>query len=230
MKKVKVLGICGSPREGSTMIALRAALEEAEKWGAETELVSLRGKKINPCIACDKCLKEGSTTCCVYKDDMTELYEKFYNCDAIIVASPVYFMSMTAQMNAFFHRFRSFWLLAEKDPDFFNRKIGAAISVGGTRNGGEETTNQTILNALSSFGFTLVNGGIGTYTGGCVWSDNDRYGANNDEIGLLNCRKIGRKVAVFAQYMQAGIEQLGIKDDDGVGTGIVLEAMKDEQK
>ncbi len=228
MEKVKILGICGSPRDASTMIGLRAALEEAEKWGAETELISLRGKKINPCIACDKCLREGSLKCCVWKDDMTELYDKWYEADGVIVASPVYLMAPTAQTMAFFHRFRSFWLKSEKDPDFFNRKIGAAISCGGTRNGGEETTNQVILNALSSFGITLVNGGIGTYTGACLWSDNNRYGANDDEIGLFNCRKVGRKVAVMAQYMKAGVEQLGIKGDEGAGTGIEMEALKDK--
>lgn len=228
MKKVKILGICGSPRNGSTLYALRQALAEAEKYGAETELVHLKGRKITPCIACDKCLREDRTECAVFQDDMTPLYQKFYDADGIIIASPVYHMCMTAQTLAFINRFRSFWLISEKDPDFFNRKVGAAISVGGTRNGGEETANASILNAMSAFGITLVNGGIGTYTGGCVWSDNELMGAEKDDIGILNCRKIGRKTAVMARYLQCGIEQLGIFGDEGMGTGITSEARKGE--
>ena len=51
----KILGISSSPRKKSgTTHMVKLALEEAEKLGMETELVTLRNKKINPCIHCDK--------------------------------------------------------------------------------------------------------------------------------------------------------------------------------
>ena len=106
---VKILGICGSPRKKSAYTALNTALEAAENSGeeVETELVELRGKKINLCIHCNQCLRKGADRCTVFEDDMTSLYEKFYNADGIIIASPVYEMNVTAQTAVFMDRFRS---------------------------------------------------------------------------------------------------------------------------
>ena len=69
---VKILGICGSPRKRSAYSALEAALEAAKNSGeeVETELIELRGKKINPCIHCNNCLKKNMDRCTVYEDDM----------------------------------------------------------------------------------------------------------------------------------------------------------------
>ena len=96
---VKILGICGSPRKRSAYSALEAALEAAKNSGeeVETELIELRGKKINPCIHCNNCLKKNMDRCTVYEDDMTPLYDKFYEADGILIASPVYEMNITAQ-------------------------------------------------------------------------------------------------------------------------------------
>ena len=135
---VKILGICGSPRRKSCYKALETALEAAKnaEEGVEVELVELRAKKMNFCIHCNKCLRDKSDRCTVFKDDMTELYDKFYEADGVIIASPVYEMNITAQLCTFFDRFRSAWLKGVEDPDFFAHKVGAGITVGGTRNGG----------------------------------------------------------------------------------------------
>ena len=109
---VKILGICGSPRRKSCYKALETALEAAKnaEEGVEVELVELRAKKMNFCIHCNKCLRDKSDRCTVFKDDMTELYDKFYEADGVIIASPVYEMNITAQLCTFFDRFRSAWL------------------------------------------------------------------------------------------------------------------------
>jgi len=73
---VKILGISGSPRNAATEFVLKRALEEASKVdGVSTELITLRGKKINFCIHCDKCVKEGADRCAIYNDDMTSMYD-----------------------------------------------------------------------------------------------------------------------------------------------------------
>lgn len=61
---IKILGICGSPRRKSAYTALKTALEAAEKSGEEvqTELVELRGKKMNLCIHCNQCLRKKRIT------------------------------------------------------------------------------------------------------------------------------------------------------------------------
>ncbi len=210
MEKVKIVGICGSSRKGATQYALEQALTEAEKYGAEVEMITLRGKKINFCIQCDKCVREKQDHCVIYDDDMQDYYEKVYQADGIIIASPVYNMAANALTLAFINRFRSSFLIAQEKPEFFSTKLAAAITTGGTRNGGEETANGSIVNACSSLGFTCVSGGIGTYTGGCVWSqDRKAEGAKEDTIGINNCRKIGRKITVMASIIKEGKKVTG---------------------
>ena len=154
---VKIIGICGSPRRKSSYAALREALDGALETGdVEVELIELRARKLNFCIHCNKCLREDAVRCTVYEDDMTPLYEKVYQADGMIIASPVYEMNITAQLAAFFNRFRPTWNIIKKDPTFFNRKVGAAIAVGGTRNGGQEGA----LNAILGFYHTQGSGNL----------------------------------------------------------------------
>ena len=73
-----------------------------ETGDVEVELIELRARKLNFCIHCNKCLREDAVRCTVYEDDMTPLYEKVYQADGMIIASPVYEMNITAQLAAFF--------------------------------------------------------------------------------------------------------------------------------
>ncbi len=99
---MKVLGICCSPRKhGNTEILVRAALASAQKAGAETELVTLSGKTISPCDACNSCIKTGK---CHIKDDMQDIYPKLLEADGIIFGTPVYYWSVTAQAKALIDR------------------------------------------------------------------------------------------------------------------------------
>ncbi len=200
---VKILGICASPRRKSSYTALQAALQEAEKEeGVEVELVELRARTIKPCIHCNKCLRDESDRCTVFEDDMTELYNKFYEADGVIIASPVYEMSITAQLSAFFSRFRSAWMISVKDPYFFMKKVGAAIAVGGTRNGGQEFAIQTILNFYNTQGITICNGGSGIYSGSALWSPGDGSQKMDDPDGIENAKALGKKVAIMSKIMK----------------------------
>jgi len=186
---VKIIGICGSPRRKSSYAALREALDGALETGdVEVELIELRARKLNFCIHCNKCLREDAVRCTVYEDDMTPLYEKVYQADGMIIASPVYEMNITAQLAAFFNRFRPTWNIIKKDPTFFNRKVGAAIAVGGTRNGGQEGA----LNAILGFYHTQ---GMGTYAGASLWNPGDGSGEMDDPEGLKRARALGAKMA-----------------------------------
>ena len=202
MIMAKVLGICGSPRKKSSYLALSAALDAAEAKGAEIELVELRARKMNPCIHCNKCLRDKSDRCTVFKDDLTELYDRFYTTDGIIVASPVYEMNITAQLAIFFSRFRSAWMLSVDNPWFFTRKVGGAIAVGGTRNGGQENTIQSIHNFYHTQGLLICGGGSGIYSGASLWNPGDGSGKMDDETGLNNARALGGKIAVLAEDLR----------------------------
>lgn len=200
---VKIIGICGSPRKKSSYKAMDAALAAARAQGdVETELLELRARKMNPCIHCNKCLRDESDRCTVFQDDMTELYDKFYQADGVIIMSPVYDMNITAQLSTYFSRFRSAWRISAKDPNFFLRKVGAAMSVGGTRNGGQEAVIHCILNFYHTHGITVCNGGGEVYAGASLWSPGDGSTEMNDEIGMKNAEALGAKVAIVTKIMK----------------------------
>ncbi len=199
----KILGISGSPRKKSCYTALEAALDAARAQGdIETELVSLRAKTITPCMHCNKCLRDESDRCTVYHDDMDELYDKFYDADGILIACPVYDMNITPQLAAFFSRFRSAWRLSGEKPYFFAKKVGAAMSVGGTRNGGQESVIQCIMNFYSTHGITICSGGGSIYAGASLWNPGDGSGTMDDPFGMENARALGEKLAVLTRIMK----------------------------
>lgn len=105
----KVLGILGSPRlKGNTADLLDAVLEGAAAAGAEVERLDLARMKINPCIECRRC--DATATCAVTTDDMQEIYSRVRQVDAIVLASPIFFMSVSSQAKAMIDRFQSHWV------------------------------------------------------------------------------------------------------------------------
>ena len=202
---VKILGINGSPRSKSCSAALKAALAAAEATGdVEVELVELRGKKINPCMHCNKCLRDDSDRCTVFHDDMDEIYDKVFNADAFLIMCPVYDMNITPQLAQFMSRFRSSWKKSAADPYFFTRKIGAAMSVGGTRNGGQEGVIHCIHNWYSTHGINICTGGGSTYAVASFWNPGDGSGTMDDEFGMNNAVQLGKKIAVMAKVLKSG--------------------------
>lgn len=99
---MKVIAISASPRSGGNSDVLcDQFLKGAGEAGHETEKISIGSKDIHPCMACYGCRK---TKACVRKDDMEEILEKLIAADIIVLATPVYFYSMNAQMKAFIDR------------------------------------------------------------------------------------------------------------------------------
>ena len=106
MKKVLILE--GSPRRnGNSAILSKEFARGAEEAGCSVETVCVAAKKIAGCLGCNACYRNGGT--CVQKDDMAEIREKMLAVDAIVLASPIYFYSMTAQMKALIDRTYAFF-------------------------------------------------------------------------------------------------------------------------
>lgn len=98
-----VLILSASPRKNGNSEALcREFMKGAEDAGNKAEKIFLRDKKINYCIACDYCVKNGGK--CVHKDDMEEILQKMIDANAIVMATPVYFYTMDAQMKTLIDR------------------------------------------------------------------------------------------------------------------------------
>jgi len=92
---------------------VRCALEAAESRGAETTLFHLGKMSVNPCRGCLVCKEKGR---CVQEDDMAQIYEALHSADGLVLGSPVYFATVSAQFKAFMDR-----LIALIDADFRSR-------------------------------------------------------------------------------------------------------------
>jgi Multimeric flavodoxin WrbA len=99
----KVLVLSGSPRKGGNSdILCDQFILGAEEAGNQAEKIFLRDKEINYCVACDSCINEDEN--CVSKDDMAEILDKMIGADVIVMATPVYFYTMDAQMKTLIDR------------------------------------------------------------------------------------------------------------------------------
>lgn len=134
--KLKVLGIAGSPRRnGNTDHLLQQILAGVSSQGTEIKTVILSELNIAPCRHCDGCLKTGK---CVIDDDMQWLYTDLRESDRIVLASPIFFMGVTAQTKAMIDRCQALWVIKYvlKLPVAISpgkERKGIFVSVGGTR-------------------------------------------------------------------------------------------------
>jgi multimeric flavodoxin WrbA len=126
---LKVLGINGSPRRGgNTDILLDKVLDGAKSKGAETEKVILNKLKFSPCQECENMRDDGT---CIIEDGLQPLYNKIEEADAIVLASPIFFGSLSAQTKMMVDRFQCLWrakyILKKIAPG--KKRAGAFISV-----------------------------------------------------------------------------------------------------
>jgi multimeric flavodoxin WrbA len=99
----KVLALSSSPRRGGNSDLLcDQFLNGSREAGHVTEKIFFRDKKINYCTGCGTCLDGGKR--CSQKDDMTEILDKMISADVIVMATPVYFYTMSAQMKTLIDR------------------------------------------------------------------------------------------------------------------------------
>ncbi|GAP15784.1 multimeric flavodoxin WrbA [Longilinea arvoryzae] len=98
----KVLVLSASPRKGGNSDLLcDQFIKGAQEAGNPAEKIFVRDQKISPCIACEACYKNHA---CVLKDDMAGILEKMIAADVIVMATPVYFYTMNAQMKMLIDR------------------------------------------------------------------------------------------------------------------------------
>ena len=99
---MKILALVGSPRlGGNTDFLVDQVLEEATKLGAQTEKIVLSQYKVNPCLGHDEC---ASFNLCVQRDDTPWILDKFCKADGVVLATPVYYYNVSAQLKAFMDR------------------------------------------------------------------------------------------------------------------------------
>jgi multimeric flavodoxin WrbA len=191
---VKIIGIVASPRdEGNTHHLVKVALESAKEAGADTEFIKLFDKDLNPCIACDTCLTTGE--CSIY-DDIPEVLGSMKEADGIILGSPVYFGNVTSQLKMLMDRSRPL----RRDFKLKN-KVGGAISVGGSRNGGQETTISAIHEFYMIHEAIVVGDSAPTAHYGGTGMGRATTDTQNDDMGLETSKNLGKRVFEVVQLI-----------------------------
>ncbi|MGC7845686.1 flavodoxin family protein [Desulforudis sp. 1088] len=150
-----IVGLNGSPRKnGNTAEILGAALAEAKALGADTLLLQVsEGVGAARTAFCTHC----SSPCkgvCYQGTALEEMFNLLRRADAVIMGSPVYFGTVSAQLKAFWDKTRKL-----RSELALVNVVGAAVTVGGARFGGQEGTLRTLHNMLLVQGMILVGDG-----------------------------------------------------------------------
>lgn len=116
MKKVLILS--GSPRKfGNSDLLAEEFKKGAEASGNQVEKIRVAEKNVGYCHACYYCRDHGGE--CAIKDDMSEILQKMIDADVIVLASPVYFYSIDAQLKAVIDRTVARWLEVKNKEFYF---------------------------------------------------------------------------------------------------------------
>ncbi len=184
----RVLVILGSPRGAGNSASLAARIARgAESAGADVETVFLQDLDISPCRGCDTCKEPGSTGCTI-NDDMQDIYSKLIRAGAWVIASPVYWFTMSAQTKIFMDR--CYGLTAYAENPFAGKRIAIAMSYGDA-----DAVRSGCVNAIRTFQDAF------RYTGsklvGMVYGSAMRAGEiESNEALMRQAKDLGNRLVV----------------------------------
>ena len=101
---MKIVVLIGSPHpDGATSDMVKAFAKGAQEAGHEVVSINVAHRNIRGCMACEYCRKKEKGVC-VQKDDMQEIYPEILSADMVVFASPIYYFTLSAQLQAVIHR------------------------------------------------------------------------------------------------------------------------------
>ncbi|MEI9475866.1 MAG: flavodoxin family protein [Deltaproteobacteria bacterium] len=183
---MNVVAFNGSPRrEGNTYLLVQKVFDELRKEGIETEYVHIGGKALRGCTACFKCKENKDKKCALPDDGLNGYIEKMERAQGIILASPVYFSNVTAEMTAFIDRAG---FVARANGGFLRRKVGAPVVA--VRRAGANIVYSNLnfffgIQEMVVPGSSYWNHGIGRDIGDVL----------KDEEGLTTMKTLGQNMA-----------------------------------
>lgn len=188
-----IIGLNGSPqKDGNTALLLKNALQAAKDKGAKIELIHaascVDGLKNPFCIQCVPVCDNR----CIKGTILEEVYNKMRKCDGLLIASPVYFGTVSGQLKAFWDKTR----IMRKEKALYN-VVGGALAVGASRFGGQETTLAALQEMMLVQGMTVVGDGYAEDDCGHGGAAAQKP-SGQDEYGLKRAAVIGRRVAEVA--------------------------------
>lgn len=183
---MKVVAFNGSPRKGgNTEQLIREVFSTIEPHGIQTEIVQVGGQLLRGCSSCYSCFKTRDGVCAIKTDRMNEFIAKANSADAIILATPTYYGSASAELKAFMDRLGLTSIGAGRT---LTRKVGAAVIA--VRRGGAVTVYDELNRFMLGSGMvvpgsTYWNFGIGEAQGEVL----------GDAEGLRNMHDLGEQIA-----------------------------------
>ena len=191
---MKVVAFNGSPRkEGNTYLLIQRVFEELKKEGIETEYVHIGGKPLRGCTACLKCRENKDKRCVLPDDQLNGYVEKMEEAQGILLASPVFFSNVTAEMKALIDR-AGFVSIA--NGGLLTRKVGAAVVA--VRRAGATIVYSDLnfffgIHGMIVPGSSYWNLGIGRSPGDVL----------KDEEGLKTMETLGQNMAWLLKKLYA---------------------------
>ena len=156
-----VLIFNGSPRrKGNTSVLVKEFTRALEETNTGFEIFDLHYMDIKPCQFCNWCVNNNALKC-VQKDDMQELYPKLLKSEKIVLASPIYWFNISAQMKLFIDRLYA--LHGEKGYAFKNKKVGHILVYGDSNPEGSGVNNA--IGSLNDIARYMNNEIVGTVHG-----------------------------------------------------------------
>lgn len=142
---MRVIGLAASPRLNSNSeLLLEAFLAGAQKGGAEVEKIRLAEADIHPCVGCELCSLEGV---CRFDDSANEILDRLVAADVVVLATPVYFYSVTTHAKLLIDRAQVLWARRRLHPEGKQMKRGRAVLLVVGSGGGDKLFDGIILTA-----------------------------------------------------------------------------------
>jgi multimeric flavodoxin WrbA len=187
MMSKSILILKGSPREkGNSAVLANQVFAGANEAGAKVESVYLHGMNIQPCDACDVC--QDGYEGCIIEDDMQTLYPKITAADVIVIASPIYWFTISAQTKICIDR----WYALESDDKnpFQGKKLGLVLVYGDT-----DLYTSGGINAIHTF--ESLARYVGMELAGMVYGTAWQLGEAEEQPELMEkAYKLGARLAV----------------------------------
>ncbi len=173
---MRVVGLSCSPRKnGNTHLLLDRLLRGAKDQGASTERIDTCRLQIAPCTGCGACERTGE---CAINDEMKAVHYRIDAANVIVLASPIYFYSVTAQCKMLIDRCQALWSRKYKLKEKTHPKRGFFLSVSATR--GEKIFDCAILTVR--YFFDAVGA---TYSGHLLFREIEKRGEIRDHPTAL---------------------------------------------
>jgi multimeric flavodoxin WrbA len=183
----QILVVIGSPRrKGNSAALARQAAAGAKSAGATVETVFLQELDIRPCTACDACRKKLKKDC-IIPDDMQGLYPKLKAADGIVIASPIYWFTVSAQTKLFMDRWYA--LGGDDGYELAGKKFGIVLAYADA-----DPFTSGAVNALRTFqdAFNFIGAEVVGTVYGSAW----KAGEIKKNKALMDAAySLGRKIA-----------------------------------